>query len=167
MFESVRTWVTKMCEEHSINPKSVLETGSRDNKYKAGVRACFPEAEKFVGIDIRCGPCVDVIMDIYDIGYEFGKESFDVVLCLHVLEHLPKPWNAIDQISYVLKDKGHLFVSMPTYGYPRHNHPGDYWRATHEAITEILMSDYDILNVEDDRSAISKHPFINCLGVKK
>ena len=166
MFKSVLTWVTKMRAEHNINPNSVLETGSRDNKYRIGARPCFTDAEKFIGIDIRRGPCVDVLMDIYDIGYEFGAKSFDAVLCLHVLEHLPKPWNAIDQISYVLKDNGYLFVSMPTYGYPRHNHPGDFWRATREAITDTLMSGYDILDVEDSASDISKHPFINCLGRK-
>lgn len=167
MFESVLTWVTKMRNEHDINPKSVLETGSRDNKYKKGARPCFLDADKFIGIDIRGGPCVDTIMDIYDIPYEFGPGSFDAVLCLHVLEHLPKPWVAVDQISYILKDGGHLFVSMPTYGYPRHNHPGDYWRASHEAVTDILMHDYDILSMEDDGSNVSGHPFINCLGKKR
>jgi 2-polyprenyl-3-methyl-5-hydroxy-6-metoxy-1,4-benzoquinol methylase len=152
---------------HGINPERVLETGSLDKKYRHGARVCFPDAKEFIGIDIRSGVNVDMVLDIYDIYDWFGSDSFDVVLCLHVLEHLPRPWEAVDKISSVLSEKGYLFVSVPTLGYPRHNYPGDYWRPTHEALTEVIMKDYDILDINDDRSEISKHPFINCLGRKK
>ncbi|MHC4748316.1 MAG: class I SAM-dependent methyltransferase [Planctomycetota bacterium] len=159
-----------MCKQHSIDAAHVLDVGSLDRKYRHGARICFPNADKYVGIDIRHGPNVDIIMDIYDIENEFEPATFDVVLCLHVLEHLPKPWEAVDQMSYALKDDGYLFVSMPTYTkltyYPRHDQPGDFWRATHEAITDVLMTDYEIISTEEDASVISKHPFINCLGRK-
>lgn len=166
MFESVLDWVVRMREQHGIDPAHVLDTGSLDRKYRHGARICFPDAEEYVGIDIRHGPNVDIIMDIYDINNQFKPDSFDAVLCLHVLEHLPKPWEAIDQMTYVLKDDGYLFLSMPTLCYPRHSYPGDFWRATHEAIVDVLMDGYEVISIEDDASLHSKHPFINCLGRK-
>ena len=163
MFDSVLQWINKMRVEHDINPKTVLEVGSFDNKGDSA-RSCFKSSE-YIGIDIKGGSNVDIQMSVYDIYDVFESCYFDTVLCLHILEHLQKPWVAIDCISGVLKSGGYLFVSMPTFGFPRHDYPSDYWRATHEAITEVLMADYTILDINDDRSVFSKHPFINCLGV--
>lgn len=164
MFDSVLQWINKMRVEHNIHPKTVLEVGSFDNK-GSSARPCF-EGLEYIGVDIKEGDNVDIQMSVYDICNIFEAGYFDTVLCLHLLEHLQRPWDAIDRVSDVLRDGGHLFISMPTFGFPRHNYPSDYWRATREAITDVLMADYTILDIEDDRSVFSKHPFINCLGVK-
>lgn len=150
--------------KHDIYPKTVLEVGSFDNKGDSA-RSCF-EGSEYIGIDIKDGSNVDIQMSVYDVNEIFEAGYFDVVLCLHILEHLKRPWDAINCLSEVLRRSGYLFVSMPTFGFPRHNYPSDYWRATREAITDVLMANYTILNIEDDRSVFSKHPFINCLGVK-
>jgi SAM-dependent methyltransferase len=41
------------------------------------------------------------------------NELFDVVSMADVLEHMPFPKRALQQVSSMLQDDGHLFVSMP------------------------------------------------------
>jgi 2-polyprenyl-3-methyl-5-hydroxy-6-metoxy-1,4-benzoquinol methylase len=43
----------------------------------------------------------------------FAPQSFDVVVLLHVFEHLPNPLEFLDQISDILKPGGWLFFVVP------------------------------------------------------
>lgn len=45
--------------------------------------------------------------------YEAGR--FDYVICLDGLEHAENPFNAIKEISRVIKKGGRLFISIPNY----------------------------------------------------
>ncbi len=47
----------------------------------------------------------------------FGNESFDLVLCTEVLEHVPDPDKTLDEIRRTLKPSGALVLSTPlTWG---------------------------------------------------
>lgn len=43
----------------------------------------------------------------------FADESFDLVLCLDVLEHLVDPWATLQRLQRLLRPGGHLIVSLP------------------------------------------------------
>lgn len=45
----------------------------------------------------------------------FGDQSFDVVLCAEVLEHLPDYRSALDEMARVLKPGGRLAISVPKF----------------------------------------------------
>ena len=45
----------------------------------------------------------------------YKNEEFDVVLCSEVLEHIKQDEKAFSEISRVLKNKGFLILSVPTY----------------------------------------------------
>ncbi len=45
----------------------------------------------------------------------FGPESFDLVICSEVLEHIPDQEQAIRELIRVLKSGGNLVVSVPRY----------------------------------------------------
>jgi len=45
----------------------------------------------------------------------YGEASFDAILCLDVLEHLPDPTQAVKDFSHWLRPGGLLFVSAPFY----------------------------------------------------
>lgn len=63
-----------------------------------------------------------------DVGYEYGvldyigdiwkinekNESFDVILCTEVLEHIPYPNEAIKEFSRLLKKDGKLILTAPS-----------------------------------------------------
>ncbi|MBI9075931.1 MAG: methyltransferase domain-containing protein [Desulfatibacillum sp.] len=45
----------------------------------------------------------------------FAKNSFDVVICSEVLEHIPNDQRAVEELVRVLKPGGALVVSVPLY----------------------------------------------------
>lgn len=61
--------------------------------------------EKLIGV--KCDK-VDL-----DRGLPYKDGSFDVVLLIEVVEHLRKPYDAIQEISRVMKDGGALIISTP------------------------------------------------------
>ncbi len=56
-------------------------------------------------------------------------ESFDVILILDVLEHLPNLEKALSEIWRVLKINGRVIMQLP-FLYPIHDEPKDYMRLT-------------------------------------
>ena len=165
MLEPTLYWIDRVNLEFDLHPKRVLDIGSREQKGRGGARELFPDSE-YIGIDIVEGSNVNVIADACYLDQRFQLGEFDAVLCLHLLEHIARPWLVMKQVHYVLISHGLLYVSIPTIGYPVHNHPGDYWRPTEQAIREVIMDGYEVLSLEHAKSPRGKHPFINCLGRK-
>jgi SAM-dependent methyltransferase len=87
---------------------------------------CFGERNVNVDGDIQALP--------------FASASVGGVLCIEVLEHLPSPQLAIDEIHRVLRPGGMLLLTTPfLLGY--HGKPGDYgdfYRYTDEGLCWLL-----------------------------
>lgn len=54
---------------------------------------------------------IDIISDITSIPVD--SETFDVVLCSEVLEHLPDPFQALNELVRVVKQGGKLIFTAP------------------------------------------------------
>jgi predicted SAM-dependent methyltransferase len=163
MIDRTLEWIEEVNREFRLKPKRVLDVGSRDTN--GNPRYLFPDSE-YIGIDFIEGENVDRVIDAHDLSSEFSPNHFDTVLCLHLLEHVARPWLVLEEINWVIKDEGYLYVAMPTVGYPVHEHPGDYWRATEQAMKEVIFNGYEILSLEHAKSTYGKHPVIHCLGVR-
>jgi ubiquinone/menaquinone biosynthesis C-methylase UbiE len=50
-------------------------------------------------------------MDITDM--DFPGESFDVIICYHVLEHIKDDLKAMSELSRVLKKSGYAILQVP------------------------------------------------------
>jgi SAM-dependent methyltransferase len=78
---------------------------------------------------------LDIISDIVFIPEP--DSSFDAVMCIEVLEHLPDPIQAIKEFSRLIKPKGHLILTAPfcslTHFSPYHFATGfnKYWYERH------------------------------------
>ncbi len=59
----------------------------------------------------------------------FAKDTFDVVICGELLEHVPDPRLVLRDIYRVLKPAGKLLLTVP-FLYPIHADPYDYGRYT-------------------------------------
>ena len=78
---------------------------------------------------------LDIISDITSIPEP--DSSFDAIMCIEVLEHLPDPVLAIKEFSRLLKPNGHLVITAPfcsfTHFAPYHFSSGfnSYWYDKH------------------------------------
>lgn len=75
--------------------------------------------EKLENIDYITGdlesPLAKVKMDVLDIPFE--ENSFDVVFCNHVMEHVENDIKAMSEIFRVLKSGGWAIMQSPVYPY--------------------------------------------------
>ena len=91
----------------------VYEFGSfqvSGNENVGNIRPFFQQFE-YHGCDIVLGPGVDEIMDIQHI--ELPDETVGTVLCFETLEHVERPWVAMQEVYRVLKPGGMAVVSAP------------------------------------------------------
>lgn len=68
----------------------------------------------------------------------FAKGSFDAVVILDVLEHLPDPQACLCEAERVLRDRGAVLVHVP-FLYPLHDEPFDFWRMTRYGLHRIFQ----------------------------
>lgn len=69
----------------------------------------------------------------------FRSGAFDSVLCTEVLEHVPDPRKAMEEISRVLRPGGTVLLTTP-FMYRVHEAPYDFFRYTPFAITALAES---------------------------
>jgi SAM-dependent methyltransferase len=72
---------------------------------------------------------------------EFDDEEFSAAVCWSVLEHVPHPEKAIQELSRVLRPGGEIWVQVP-FLYPYHESPHDYWRVTPDGL-RMWLKDFD------------------------
>jgi len=135
MHISLSSWVRDKIQGVDLTGKSVLEIGAMD--INGGVKTFFKNCN-YTGIDMREGTGVDIVQNAHDLS--FPDSSFDIVLCLEVLEHDDKFWLTLQQIKRVLKKDGFLFLTTRSNGFPKHDFPCDYYRFDIDVV-ETLMSE--------------------------
>ena len=91
---------------------------------------------KWVGLDFQNGQNVDVVADV-EKHIPFIDETFNTVLCSEVMEHLYKPWNALQEMHRVLKKDGWIIITT-LFSFPIHGYPDDYWRFTPTCMWKLL-----------------------------
>jgi len=131
---SVHEGVTGLVAAHVSG--RCLDAGSGRAPYKAELRARGVEV---VSIDIQDrGGGIDHIADIQDMPV-IASESMDSVICTEVLEHVPRPRDALRELARVLKPGGMLVLSVPHLS-PIHEAPHDYFRYTRYGLRSLLES---------------------------
>jgi SAM-dependent methyltransferase len=111
----------------------VLDVGCGDRPYET----LLAGAAEIVGFDVPGNPHADLHGSIDAIPVD--EASFDVVLCLQVLEHVPDPAAAVRELRRVVKLGGRVLLS--THGvYPFHPNPDDLWRWTHDGLERLFRA---------------------------
>ena len=76
--------------------------------FQKKLRAC--SNLDYISADLEA-PLAMVRVDITDIPYE--QNSFDVILCSHVLEHVPNDLRAMSELYRILKPSGWALILVP------------------------------------------------------
>ena len=102
-------------------------------------------------IDIDEDRKPDIVMNACAL--EFPDNSFDIVCAMEVLEHIPTPQVALDEIYSVLKPSGELLMSTP-FVFGIHDEPYDYYRYTKYGL-EYLLKRFEKVHVQERNTYFS------------
>jgi SAM-dependent methyltransferase len=90
----------------------------------------------FVNIDtFRYSGFVTVLGDAHYL--PFKDYAFDVILCEAVVEHLRKPWVAVEEFYRVLKPNSYIYADV-AFMQPVHNYPNHYFNMTKEGVRVLF-----------------------------
>jgi SAM-dependent methyltransferase len=112
----------------------VLDAGAGTSPYRKFFKHARYEAADFAELGTKYAP-LDYVCDITDIPVEDAR--FDRILCNQVLEHLPEPGRAMDELHRVLKPGGRVFLSVPLF-YEEHQKPYDFYRYTQFSLRRLF-----------------------------
>ena len=137
-----RVTLDKFIADHA-SPGRTLDLGAQTGPYASH----FPRR---IALDLRAGPGVQVVGDAQALG--FLASTFDVVLCTEMLEHVPEPKQAIDEIRRVLRSGGLLLLTT-RFLFPIHDAPHDYFRYTKYGLRHLLR-DFEIVELREETTAV-------------
>ena len=106
----------------------------------------------FVGVDLDGRPYAPHKVDISEIPFE--SDTFDAIICIHVLEHVENDKRAIDELYRVLKPNGWALISVPI----------DFSRATYEDASIVSPEDRREHFGEDQHYRIYGNDFVDRLA---
>jgi len=117
-YDHKKRWISywhQIQEVLKFNPDSVLEVGV-GNKTVSNYLENRGIDVTTTDIDPELEP--DVVCDVRNLSDKFDGNSFDVVLCAEVLEHIPFEdfRGALDEIRRVTK--GGVVLTLPNWGIP-------------------------------------------------
>ena len=137
------SWVAGM----SGDSLRILDVGGRIQPY----RPLFgSRAREYYSLDLVAGPCVSVLGSAESL--PVGTSLFDVVICTQMLEYVPYPQKALDEIRRVLRPGGYLLLSVPAV-FIRDSDP-EYWRFLPSSL-RLLLRDFSEVQIAAEGSSIS------------
>ncbi len=137
-----RVTLDRFVQEHASTART-LDIGAQTGPYAV----CFPNR---VAIDLTPRPGIHVVTDAQRLAFCDG--SFEVILCTEVLEHIPDPQSAIDEMFRVLAPGGRLVLTT-RFLFPIHDAPHDYFRFTKYGLRHLLRR-FDALDVREETTSV-------------
>lgn len=116
------------------------------------------KCESYTSLDLVDTPIVDVVCNAEQM--DLDDNSFDLVLCTQVLEHVQNPGRVVDECYRVLKPGGILIATAPAI-YPEHGYPADNWRFMPDGFRYLMraFSQVEVLGELDFAESLAS---VNC-----
>lgn len=132
-----------------VKGKRIIDVGACD--FNGSVRPLLEAygPSEYIGIDMIPGPGVDRVINADNLIDAYGRESFDIVVCMETMEHSRYWRKTLTNIKQILKPGGYMVITAPAPGYFYHGHPTDFWRYTPEDFKNLL-EDFKIITTEYD-----------------
>lgn len=158
---SLRRVLLRHLETHAHG--SVLDAGCGAMPYK---RAILELADSYTSMDFTASTDVDIQADVMDMP-QVADSTFDLVLSSEVIEHVPRPVDAVREMARVLREDGVLLLSSPHLS-RIHEAPNDYFRYTRYGLEELAASaGLEVVELEPVGSVFSLlgHQLVSALVV--
>jgi len=137
----IREFSRVMLRGKTPSETSVLEVGSLN--VNGSYRPLFAGCE-YVGLDIRKGKDVDVVVaDPWD-WKELEGRKFDLIVSGQCLEHVEYPWRTAKLMLEHCAPDGYLAVTAPARQV-RHNYPSDYFRYFEQGLIALFEGEIDVV----------------------
>lgn len=107
-FPNAKRTKQKLMQEFS--GKKILDVGCGQNKTKGTV-----------GIDRRISPEIplhqqcDIEHNLLEFPWPIPDSSYDLIICQHVIEHLPDTVKTFEEFHRILTPNGKIFIETPHY----------------------------------------------------
>lgn len=145
MTDRVAIFLKEFAKKHGPFNR-VLDVGSFD--VNGSVRNIIKGQYKdFIGVDMREGPGVDMVLNAHHLSRNWQVPFFDLVTCVETLEHDCKFWITIKQMRKVLKPGGWLLITAPSVGMGLHEYPNDYYRFITPVFEEIFFEGFNEVHI--------------------
>jgi hypothetical protein len=118
---------------------AVLEVGSKDYGSTVAFRRELEYTGHYVGVDMAAGPGVDVVGDLSAGLCGLQPESFALIICCSVLEHVKRPWDMAANLERLVRPGGTVYVTVP-WVWRYHGYPEDYYRFSHRGVMTLFPS---------------------------
>jgi SAM-dependent methyltransferase len=111
-----------------------------------------PPGAKIICTDVQSGPDIDIVADVQHMP-QITSESADCVFLVSVLQHIPWPQRAMDEVFRVLRPGGIVYVNVP-FVFFYHRDPEDYNRFSVPGL-EALCCRFDKISSGSQRGPAS------------
>jgi SAM-dependent methyltransferase len=130
----IENLISKYIGEKSL----ILEIGSQNYNYKDKINNCTIHT-----LDLYDKYNPTFVGDITKKNNFICDETYDYIICTEVLEHTENPFNAIIEMSRILKKNGIIFCTVP-FNFRIHGPLPDSWRISEWGL-KILFKEFKIL----------------------
>jgi ubiquinone/menaquinone biosynthesis C-methylase UbiE len=156
------SWLGLFCNESYIIRRKLLEVIRREATHFGGklldfgcgskpYEDLFSHSTNYIGLDLEVSghsgeyKRADVFYDGTNL--PFGNNTFDSVIAIEVLEHIPNVEQILVELNRVLKPQGKILITTP-FMYPEHEEPYDFHRFTTDGHKVLLRDNWSIIHIE-------------------
>jgi ubiquinone/menaquinone biosynthesis C-methylase UbiE len=126
-----------------VSANRILDLGGTRGK-KRGQFNLYDHTEKVLTANISADKGTDIVCD--GACLPLADDSFDVIICAEVLEHVTSPEKILSEISRVLSPGGRAYITAP-FLFPIHADPHDYRRFT-PACWKYMLTEARLIPLE-------------------
>ncbi len=103
-FTTPKKLYEKLEKRYSDKNICILDVGVGSRKFPGSI-----------GIDIRPHSEADIVHDLNRFPWPLEDNKFDLILCRHILEHLPVTDKVIEELYRICKPGGKLVIEVPHF----------------------------------------------------
>jgi len=128
----------------------IYDIGAKDAR--AGYFSSPPPSATIICTDIQPGPLVDIVADAQSMP-QIPSDSADCVFLVSVLQYIPSPQRAIDEVFRILRPGGIFYVNVP-FIFHFAEDPVDFYRFSLPGL-ELLCSRFERIDSGSRRGPAS------------